>query len=332
MAGIKASAVVLITPGRAGLRESGSGFIVHAKDGNAYVATCHHVVRDWEPSEIHVNGVPATIEHHGASQGLDIAVLKLPFTGDVTPLRLKSFARTGAPVYGYAFRHLTGEEYVCGRVEGRVSRLLTIQSKSATRSLAAWEITASRGYDVVPGNSGAPLIECQSHRVVGILSHAHRDGRGGIALSPEAVRLIWSEPFETIADGYLPPPEPGPSTSTADVQHGRFGGRSARGGRQLYGVVTTKTKDYFYVNLIVKSTDGSRIEGPARFFLHDTYPSAMISVQKTDPGDKSITLRDVYSYGIYTAGCQVRDKKGDWVGLEYNLADLPRLPRQFLSR
>jgi hypothetical protein len=31
-------------------------------------------------------------------------------------------------------------------------------------------------------------------------------------------------------------------------------------------------------------------------------------------------------------GCQVRDSGGHWVGLEYDLARLPKLPKVFLER
>jgi len=350
--------IVLITSAQAGMRDSGSGFVMH-NDGEAgYVATCAHVVRGWDPDWLQVNGVKASIVSDGSAQGLDVAVLRVPELREARPLQLKEFVRPGASVYGYCFKHLYGDDYVRSRAEGKIRRLLSMQGKSAQRSVAAWEIVAEEGSSFEPGNSGSPLIEAKTHRVVGVLSHAQQDGRSGIAISPEAIRRAWaplqqkgfSAPawFES-ADEVLEqssqrtpsrggkasalPPRPGPIQDEEDPQRGRFGGKSEKAGRKLLPVVTdAKDPNYFYVDFVVHSVDGTPIEPPARFFLHDSYPKNVISQPRAEDGGKVIALRDVYAYGAYTVGCQVRDKAGKWIELEYDLARVKGLPKRFLER
>jgi hypothetical protein len=337
---------VLVTPAQPGPRESGSGFVVQRDGDTCHVVTCHHVVRDWPRNEVQVNGRPAEVVAHGEKLGIDLAVLSVREIGDAQPLPLKEFARPGTAVYGYSFRHLHGDHYVRARLEARVSALLHLQGRTATRAVEAWQIKAVKKHAIRPGDSGAPLMEARGHRVVGIVSHAWGQEGGGIAISPGAVHLVWNglaerrdgaDPadarlsFQAAGEG---PPEPPAPTDPDDPQRDRFGGEAERGGRELVAILrqVDKEREHFYVDLQVRSTDGTDVQGPARFFLHDTYARERIWVRRPDPEGKAITLRDVYSYGVYTVGCQVRDSGGHWVGLEYDLARLPKLPKVFLER
>jgi hypothetical protein len=350
--------VVLITSAQSGMRDSGSGFVVGAGADGAYVATCAHVVRGWDPEWLRVNGLTATVASDGGESGLDVAVLHVPSLRDVHPLPMKEFVRPGASVYGYCFKHLYGDDYVRSRAEGKIGRLLSLQGKSAQRSVAAWEVVAGSGSVFEAGNSGSPLIEAKTQRVVGMLSHAQRDGRTGIAISPEAIRRAWAplkakgvfEPdwFESASDvlersapraggrgGKTTelPPRPSPIVHEDDPQKGRFGGKSERSGRRLTAEPTdTSDPNHFYVDFVVHSLDASPLVPPVRFFLHDSYPKNVIVRQRTEKGGTSIALRDVYAYGVYTVGCQVRDRAGKWVELEYDLAKVKGLPRRFLER
>ena len=351
--------IVLITSAQAGMRDSGSGFVVHTDGEAGYVATCAHVVRGWDTDWLQVNGCKASVVIDGSAQGMDVAVLRVPELRDARPLQLKEFVRPGASVYGYCFKHLYGDDYVRSRAEGKIRRLLSMQGKCAQRSVAAWEVVTEEGSSFEPGNSGSPLIEAKTQRVVGVLSHAQHDGRSGIAISPEAIRRAWSPLqqrsisapawFETAdevldqssqrspprgksKDSHLPP-QPGPIVNEDDPQKGRFGGKSEKSGRKLLPVVTdSKDPNYFYVDFVVSSLDGTPIEAPARFFLHDSYPKNVISQPRTEQAGKSIALRDVYAYGVFTVGCQVRDKAGKWLELEYDLAKIKGLPKRFLDR
>ncbi len=330
--------VVLICNAQENLRESGSGFAIHYDGQATYVMTSNHVVRHWEPGHIKVNGRPATIEWSGGSNGIDLALLRVAGLAGAPPLAIKEFVKPKVAVYGYAFRHLYGEDYVRTRIEGKVSRLLSLQGKEALNSADGWEIEMSEDSPIYPGNSGAPLIEASSHQVVGVLtSRNDESGLKGIAISPEAIQQAWPE-FQkyrhdakaqsTDAEG---PPDTAPGLDSSDPQRNRFGKKSVSQGRKLSAKLTYVERDSFGYDLIVTSTDNSTIQGPVRFFLHSTYPRSTIWIRKPD-GPKRFTLRDIYSYGVYTAACQARTKSGEWVGLEYNLAELPNLPKRFLEQ
>src|SRR5205823_2330424 len=86
------------------------------------------------------------------------------------------------------------DDYLRSRIEGRVSRLLTIQGKLSKHSAAAWEIKMSKDHPICQGNSGAPLIETSSHQVIGVLASRDDDsGQQGIAITPASIRHAWPD-------------------------------------------------------------------------------------------------------------------------------------------
>jgi hypothetical protein len=327
------SAVVLITTSEQGWRESGSGFVIYQDEEFSYALTAAHVIRPFKANTIQVNGTKAVLLESPNGKDVDLAVLKCPRLPGVQALAINEFVAPKRAVYGFAFQHLYGEDYFRSEFRGKVSALLTIQGKSSSKSLQAWEIAALAQFRILPGNSGAPLLETGSDRVVGIITHAFNEGLKGIALSPGAIRYVWPDfpGFAEIKDMDDRPPDPGPITRVDDIQKKRFGGQPTRSGRQLTVEVTQKFANYFFFDAVVRSTDDSKLQGPARFFLHDTYPRPQIWIRKVDCG--VLALRDIYSYGVYTIGCQVKDKYGNWISLEYDLADLVKrrkLPKVFL--
>jgi hypothetical protein len=82
---------------------------------------------------------------------------------------------------------------------------------------------------------------------------------------------------------------------------------------------------------VVTSTDGSPLEGPVIFHLHDTYPKSVIWIKKIRANNIAV-LEQVESYEVYTIGAQVKDANKQCTGLEYSLADVPELPSRFLSK
>ncbi len=127
------------------------------------------------------------------------------------------------------------------------------------------------------------------------------------------------------------PPEPPPIVHKDDVQKDRWGGQPERDGRALRASVASVEGDTFYFSLIVESTDGSLLEAPVIFHLHDTYPQNVIPVTRVVEG-RHATLRDVDSFGIFAVGAQVKDRSGRWTSLELDLRTLPGLPKRFLAR
>ena len=127
------------------------------------------------------------------------------------------------------------------------------------------------------------------------------------------------------------PPEPGPITVHGDLQMGRWGGSPDRDGRRLSAVLGEVRQNLFFVDLMVESTDGSPLDGPVLFHLHDTYPRHIIHIRRIRDGKRAI-LEEVSATGIYTVGAQVRAGDRRWTSLELDLATLPNLPSRFLSR
>ncbi len=120
-------------------------------------------------------------------------------------------------------------------------------------------------------------------------------------------------------------------TNIDDPQRGRWGRRSRRGGRRLFVELLNTEGRIFQFNAVVESTDGSSLEGPVVFYLHDTYPKSVIWIRKIHEGRRAV-LEEVTSYGVYTIGAQVKNAQGKWIGLEFNLAKLDDLPERFKER
>jgi hypothetical protein len=95
--------------------------------------------------------------------------------------------------------------------------------------------------------------------------------------------------------------------------------------------LTAQYRDVFLFDAVVSSLDGSPLQGPFVFHLHDSYPRPVIWVRKTRP-DNTASLESITSTGVYTLAVQVKDAKGKWMGLEFDLRRLPRLAKRFHSR
>jgi hypothetical protein len=217
--------------------------------------------------------------------------------------------------------------------------------------------------DAFGGNSGSPVLN-DAHQVCGILVRGKEDfvqvgdcyvaaefplNSAGEEVCPTS---IWSssiriergvqtseisgksavpEPI-TISPppstfGTSKPPRPGPIRVPDDLQKNRWGGESSKDGRRLSAVLVDTQKKLFFFNIIVESTDGTPLVGPVVFHLHDTFPKPVIYVRKTDGGFAQI--EEANAIGVFTIGAQVQRADGEWIGLEYDLSELPDLPDRF---
>jgi len=129
----------------------------------------------------------------------------------------------------------------------------------------------------------------------------------------------------------LDPPKPGPVLDDDDPQKGRWGGEAQRDGRRVTVELLNTFSRTFLFNVVVDSTDGSPLEGPVIFHLHDTFPKSVIHIRKISEGNRAV-LEEVTSYGAFTIGVQVKNGRGEWIGLEYDLSRLKELPQQFKER
>ena len=97
---------------------------------------------------------------------------------------------------------------------------------------------------------------------------------------------------------------------------------------KLSAIVTDVRKEDFYFNLVVRTTDGSPLGSPSRFHLHPSYPRSVITTHKVRPNN-TLVLEGVSADGIYTIGAKVMRPDYSVVRLEFDLGDLPGLPKRF---
>jgi hypothetical protein len=217
---------------------------------------------------------------------------------------------------------------------------LVLRKQLSETAVPAVLLEAVTGTTFTPGNSGTAVYD-RDGAVIGVLAYASHDGRRGYAISASVLPKLLPD-LTSPADGTAPaaslfdrppPPPLGPITVTNDLQKGRFGGATKDDVAKI--VPTLKAMEggsYFSVDLTVKPVKKStKLLGPCRFFLHDTFPRSMIQITKPEP-DGSFTLEEVRSYGAFTVGCQVFASDGKWHSLEYDLVDLPGLREPFKSR
>lgn len=133
------------------------------------------------------------------------------------------------------------------------------------------------------------------------------------------------------AEGADDPPPAGVVRHPDDPQKDRWGGIPERNGRRLDGTIGEADRDTFDVNLTVRSTDGSLLEGPVLFHLHDSFPRKTIYIRRIRNGNSAV-LEEVNAYGTFTVGAQVKAADGRWIGLEFDLVNLQGLSRRFIGR
>jgi hypothetical protein len=148
--------------------------------------------------------------------------------------------------------------------------------------------------------------------------------------------VAWREQIEELlerneAEGDDVPPPAGRILNPGDLQKGRWGGTPERNGRRLEAKIQDSERDTFTVNLFVSSTDGSELEGPVLFHLHDSYPRKIIHIRRIRE-DRYAVLEEITAHGTFTVGAQVKAVDGRWIGLELDLAELPDIPARFIGR
>jgi hypothetical protein len=128
------------------------------------------------------------------------------------------------------------------------------------------------------------------------------------------------------------PPAPGPITHPDDIQRGRWGNLSERDGRKAEVIVEDVQRELFYFSVIVSSTDGSPLQGPIIFHLHQTYrPRSIIPIRRIHDGTWA-RLEEYSAEGTFTIGIQVKQRNQKWTSLEVDLSTITTLPTRFRTR
>jgi hypothetical protein len=239
--------------------------------------------------------------------------------------------------FGYAAERLAGGIYPDALRE-RISDYAGPRNSKFRASVPAWS-------DML----GAMRIADEAGDLQGFAQQILDQGLGSADARADLARLLqsrdeWARKTDELIgrfDGILeapvydavsePPPAPGPILDKDDPQRGRWGGKNEGFGRTLKVTLESVESKVFFFSLIVESTDGTALEPPAVFHLHDTFPRSIIHIRRIVDG-KLATLNDWSAYGVFTVGVQVKDGTGRWISLELNLASIPKLPARFLRR
>jgi len=132
--------------------------------------------------------------------------------------------------------------------------------------------------------------------------------------------------------GRRPPPIPAGPTQTPPqgpcTHRQRWGGLSEVSGRRLSAVVTDIDDDGFYFDLVVEATDTTPLQPPVRFHIHEDYVRPCQNINALTPDKLSARWREIWTDEAYVAAAQVRDAAGNWIGLEFDLNEIPELPKK----
>jgi tetratricopeptide (TPR) repeat protein len=109
---------------------------------------------------------------------------------------------------------------------------------------------------------------------------------------------------------------PLPQKHADDIQKSRWGGRHAADGRRLSATVVKHGYEDYEVALRLSSTDGSRLHGPVRFHLHDSFPRSPITIQKCEP---DAVLDELKAWDSFTVGVEVPRIDSERTVLELDL-------------
>lgn len=218
------NAIVNITSSAENNAGFGTGFIIYRDQSGDYLLTCKHVVNAVGKETILADGVAAQEIASGSETGFDLAILRVEKSLPRQPLTLR-IAQT--PCGQFATRGhycLPSETIIEGgyakKADIRLSDMILGQIDAASRtelrdaegrSVPAWwlDLPPNAKHLLQPGYSGAPVIETASGAVVGVVSISLDNGGRGLAISTQAIPLIWpNHPPDLFAAPAAQWPEP----------------------------------------------------------------------------------------------------------------------------
>ena len=177
--------------------EFGTGFVIHKDENYTYILTCAHVFEDIAvDGQVRINSFAASLLASGRreDENIDLAVLRVKAFENTSPMRLANignqenrFKILGSYDYdekgGIARRGLTG----------KLGENFELWTHDGRERIGAWDLVIEGKYPLEAGYSGSPVVDTESGRVVGVVSHERRQGREGYAISIDALRRVWAE-------------------------------------------------------------------------------------------------------------------------------------------
>lgn len=198
---IEESAVFLLTgAGSAPKKAFGTGFAVAYRDRQLFILTCAHVVEQLD-SYIRVSGQEAEVVCIGASDSIDLALLRIPCNDPSAIVNRTAKGEVGMKfqVCGYGIFSGAKGNYVLREIQGRLGTPILFESSGGDR-VEAWDLhidEIDNFSKLQNGYSGSPLCDVEGG-LVAVVSHKEAEGRHGHALAVANLRRIYPQIEELI--------------------------------------------------------------------------------------------------------------------------------------
>jgi len=209
------NAIVKITSAAPNNDGFGTAFVIARDERGDYLLTCQHVIDDVGSETILADGIAAQLIASGSADGFDLAILRVEPSLSRQPLKLHV---TQTPCGQFVTRGHYQIETQSGaairlsdNVVGQVDASSQTKLSEAGGSVPAWwlDLPPDAKHLLQPGYSGAPIIETASGAVVGVVSIRFDGGGRGLAISTQAIALIWpNHPPDIFAAPAAQWPEP----------------------------------------------------------------------------------------------------------------------------
>jgi hypothetical protein len=185
------NSIVIITSSNPIESSFGTGFIIHRDQHGTYVLTCAHVVKDvGGPENVKARHISASLVALGSEDDIDLAVLCIDGLFDKPLLHLSSSGKTGDKFITIGFRE-NKKQRVTASLEGILGKKAGIDSIEHNEYLEAWNVGITDKDQLQRGNSGSPVIDKESGKVIAVISHRGGQGETGFAIAVKALKQIW---------------------------------------------------------------------------------------------------------------------------------------------
>ena len=191
--------IVRITSSNPGESDFGTGFIIFRDAQAVYVLTCARVVKAVGGSKsVRAGGFPASVVALGSENDVDLAVLSVKALQDRPVLPLGTYGQTGSNFRTVGFQQ-EDKLIITPILEGVLGDLVGVEVNDFSEYIDAWFLEITNDKLLKRGNSGSPVVDKESGKVIAVVSHLQDEGKEGFALSIKALTKIWHEEGMSIA-------------------------------------------------------------------------------------------------------------------------------------
>lgn len=215
--------VVLITGTNSG--SFGTGFVFRSQDGEIWILTCAHVVRNvGGPGKVRVDDERvmeelATVVACGEEDEADVAVLRARARRgrQIPALKLGLVGMKGLSCHISGYADLTAPFRRAETIEGTLGSTAVLQAPGGPR-IKAWKLWIEGSPPLEAGYSGSPVACAATRTVFAVASHSEYQGERGYAVSLASLQDVWPA---------MPPELLDPRSETDSQLDGEVGGVTA---------------------------------------------------------------------------------------------------------